>query len=124
MTTRFRACTLALACLLGACASSSSRAKTADAALDGAELAVERAQEAHVGDYDALDLRHAREKLMAARQAAKQPDSARQARWLAEEAAADAELAAARARAARAKAVSAELQRRQGGDAAAAAPGA
>ena len=100
-------------CALAACAS---RGKSPSDALKEAEAAVARADEAHVGDYDALDLRAARAKLIAARNAAAQPDryDAEATRWLAQEASADAEMAVAKARALRAKAVLQEAQRQRG----------
>jgi hypothetical protein len=106
--------TLTMAASLAAC---TGRALKTGDSLDAADLAVTRAEQARVGDYDAADLKEAREKLAAARDMARKADLAKdkklaeQARWLAEEARVDAELAAARAQQSKIQAVLLQKQR-------------
>jgi hypothetical protein len=82
-----------------------------------ASVAVGRAEDARVGDYAALELRTAHDKLSAARelrQKSAKDGSDReqeQANWLAEEAQADAEYAVAKAAALRNQAAYREMQR-------------
>lgn len=97
--------TLSLAACLGG-----RSAKPGDT-LANAEQAVARAEQARVGDYDAADLRAARENLAAARAAANDPAQAPQVRWLAARAKADAELGIARAERSRLLALTTALQR-------------
>lgn len=79
-------------------------------AMQAAQLAIARAEEARIPDYDSPDLRSARDKLTRAR-AAIQAEDMVGARRLAEEARVDAEAAAAKAGSARAQAVNLEMQR-------------
>jgi hypothetical protein len=79
-------------------------------AMQAAQLAIARAEEARIPDYDSPDLRNARDKLTRAR-AAIQAEDMVGARRLAEEARVDAEAAAAKAGSARAQAVNLEMQR-------------
>lgn len=77
-------------------------------AMQAAEIAIKRAEEARVVDYASLELTSAREKLAASRNAAQSEDM-RMARMLADEATFDAELATAKAEAAKARAANAEV---------------
>lgn len=96
--------------------SGSGGARPADS-LSDAELAVTRAEQARVGDYDAVDLRHARENLTAARATLSGPDAEKdksrveKARWLASRAKIDAELGLARAEVSRLTAQTRAIQR-------------
>ncbi|GAC1624674.1 MAG: hypothetical protein NVS9B10_10900 [Nevskia sp.] len=105
------------AVLLAAACSGGRAAKPRDSVAD-AELAVTRAEQARVGDYDAVDLRHARENLSAARAAlaaagegGKDRNRDEQARWLAARAKVDAELGLARAEGSRLLAQTRAVQR-------------
>ena len=82
-------------------------------ALQAADIALASAEKDHAADYAPLEMRTAHEKLTAARANLEQPDEQRvmQARQLAEEARADADLASAKARLAKADAVNLELQK-------------
>ena len=97
--------TLSLAACFGA------RAPKPGDSLASAEQAVARAEQARVGDYDAADLRAARENHAAARAATNDPAQAAQARWLAARAKVDAELGLARAERSRLLALTTALQR-------------
>jgi len=105
------------AALLAACASKPSKPPLTP--LQEATLAVARADESRVGDYAYEDMRNARERLVAARDAANQaqskdPAALRNARQIADEAIADAELATAKAQLARVQAASYALQQQLG----------
>lgn len=93
--------------MLAACASTP---PAPNDALQEADRAIARAEEARVADYASLELTQARDKLVAAR-AAVQNEQMDQARQLAEQAKLDAELATAKAESARAKSVNAEMQK-------------
>lgn len=90
--------------------------KTATEAIRNASNAVVNAEDARAADYAAAEMRSAHEKLNAARALAAQISSdpndpnRTKARWLAEEAAADAELADAKARKVRTQSVVRSLQ--------------
>jgi hypothetical protein len=105
---------LTTAAALSGCGSGAT--KTGDT-LDAAELAVARAEQSRVGDYDSIDLRQAQDKLAAAHAAARTAElnkdgkAAEQARWLAQEARVDAELASARAQQSKIQAVLLQKQR-------------
>lgn len=79
-------------------------------ALNGAESAIKRAEEARVADYASPELTSAREKLTAARDAVNRADMVLAAR-LAEQARVDAEVATAKADAAKAAANIVEMQK-------------
>lgn len=79
-------------------------------ALNGAESAIKRAEEARVADYASPELKSAREKLTAAREAANREDMKLAAR-LAEQARSDAEVATAKAEAMKAKASITEIKK-------------
>lgn len=112
-----RALTLLALMTAAALTACGSRAARSGDSLDAADLAVTRAEQARVADYAAADLRAAREKLAAARDAARRAEAtqdgklATQASWLAEEARVDAELATARAQQAKINAVLLQKQR-------------
>lgn len=108
---------LVLAALALAIAGCGGRAPKTGESLDAAERAVTRAEQNRVADYAAVDLRNAREKLAAARDAARQSETnkdgklAVQAAWLAEEARVDADLASTRAQLSKTQAVLLQKQR-------------
>lgn len=82
--------------------------------LTEAEVAVTRAEQARVGDYDSVSMSHAHENLAAARSAAAKvgdKDAALQSRWYAARAKADAELGIAHAEATRLRALTLAAQR-------------
>lgn len=91
--------------LLSACASTPPPPTDA---IQAAEIAIKRAEEARVVDYASLELTSARDKLAAANNSVQAKDM-RMARMLADEATFDAELATAKAEAAKAKAANAEV---------------
>lgn len=91
--------------LLAACASAP---VPPTEALQAAELAIANAEQARVADYASPELGQARDKLTAAR-AAVQKEEMVEARRLAEQSRADAELATAKAGALKAKAVNDEM---------------
>ena len=103
--------------VLALCACASAPKPPADALRD-ATNAVAGAEDARAADYAAPEMRSAHEKLAAARVLAQQttPDrndpNATKARWLAEEASADAALAEAKARNVRTRSVVRNLQGR------------
>lgn len=107
------------ALLLASCATPG---KPPPTPLEVAQLSVARADEARVGDYAGLEMRAAREKLAAARGAARRAqgddaaahEAAVSSRQFAEEATAATELAVARARGARLQAAIVALQQQLG----------
>lgn len=111
----FPALSMAAALALCACAS---EPKPPAEALRAANNAVAEAEDARASDYAPQEMRSARDKLQAARALSRQAGSdakspdAQKARWLAEEASADAALAQARAQNLRAQA---RLRERRGG---------
>ena len=92
---------LAACCCLVAC--SAKEVRPPDELVKAADIAVSHADDARVSDYAAAEFRSARDKLAAARDAATKarqendPKAAEQARWLAEEAIADAQYSEAKA---------------------------
>lgn len=82
-------------------------------ALQAADIAIANAEKDHAADYAPLEMRTAHEKLTAARASAQQPDEQRvaQARQLADEARADADLASAKAQLGKAESVNQELKK-------------
>jgi uncharacterized protein YaiL (DUF2058 family) len=101
------ALTLASSMLLGACASTPPPPTDA---LQAAELAINRAEEAQSATAAPLEMKRAREKLTAARAAVNSEDPIK-ARRLAEQARADAEFAQAKAEEAGAAEINTELER-------------
>ncbi|MDR3418566.1 MAG: DUF4398 domain-containing protein [Nevskia sp.] len=105
------------ACALCGCASTPA---PPEAAVRDAAAVISRAEDARSADFAAPEMRSAHEKLEAARELSmraaqdKNPKEAEQARWLAEEAGADAELAAAKAQDIRMRSAERELQRGYG----------
>jgi hypothetical protein len=75
-----------------------------------AETAIKRAEEARVADYASPDLKNARDKLAAARDAVNREDMVLASR-LAEQSRIDAEVAAAKAEASKAKSTITEMQK-------------
>jgi len=108
--------TTALLALTGVGCSSAPR-RPPPSQMQLADSAVGRADETRVGDYAAPELRDAHDKLNAAReldksaQVNKDGTAALHAKWLAEEAGADADLAAAKAQLSRSQEIDIELQK-------------
>jgi hypothetical protein len=101
--------------LLGAMAALAACATVAEPPLEAfqaADIAITNADKDHANDYAPLEMRTAHEKIAVARTTAQEPDEQHvaQARRLADEARADADLATAKARLAKAAAVNQELQ--------------
>lgn len=104
----FYLATLIISCaLFSAC---SSQPEAPDQALQAAELAIEKAEQARVADYTSPELGEAREKLTAARAAVAKEEMISAARF-AEQARADAELASAKVEVAKAQEVNKELDK-------------
>lgn len=102
--------------LLGATLALGACATAAEAPLDAfqaADIAIANADKDHAGEFAPLEMRTAHEKIAVARTTAQEPDEQRvaQARRLADEARADADLASAKTRLAKADAVNRELQK-------------
>lgn len=100
-------CMALCAATLAACASNPTPPTDA---IQAAELAIEKAEDARIADYMSPELGEARDKLVAAREAVQKEDMGL-ARRLAEQARADAELATAKAEVNKAKAVNEELSK-------------